>query len=47
MSAGGLIFNGMVTLYFWIGSVYEEKKLAREYGAAYEAYCRRVPRPWN
>jgi protein-S-isoprenylcysteine O-methyltransferase Ste14 len=40
----GLIFNGAATLYFWIGSVYEERRLVEVFGSAYQAYRRRVPR---
>ncbi len=44
MTAGSLIFYAAITLYFWIGSYYEERKLARDYGRPYEEYTRRVPR---
>ena len=44
MTLNGLIFNLLVTLYFWIGSSYEEKRLETEFGAAYTAYKQRVPR---
>jgi protein-S-isoprenylcysteine O-methyltransferase Ste14 len=30
--------------YFWIGSIFEERKLVREFGDAYRDYQRRVPR---
>lgn len=40
----GLIFNGVVTLYFWIGSIYEERRLAETFGLAYQRYRRQVPR---
>jgi protein-S-isoprenylcysteine O-methyltransferase Ste14 len=33
-----------VHAYFWIGSIFEERKLVREFGEAYRDYQRRVPR---
>ncbi len=33
-----------VHAYFWIGSIFEERKLVREFGDAYRDYQRRVPR---
>ena len=44
MTANSLTFNAGVTLYFWIGSVFEERKLVLEFGDAYREYQRRVPR---
>jgi protein-S-isoprenylcysteine O-methyltransferase Ste14 len=44
MTVGSLIFYTAVTLYFWLGSIYEERKLAAGYGDAYRAYQQRVPR---
>lgn len=44
MTVGSLVFYTAVTLYFWLGSIYEERKLAAGYGAEYQAYQRRVPR---
>ncbi len=44
MSIGSFIFYAAITLYFWIGSIYEERKLIRDYGQPYEAYIARVPR---
>jgi protein-S-isoprenylcysteine O-methyltransferase Ste14 len=35
---------GLSTLYFVIGSVHEERRLVAEFGAAYRAYQRQVPR---
>lgn len=32
------------TLYFYIGSIFEERKLVREFGAAYRQYQTQVPR---
>ena len=34
----------LCTLYFWIGSIYEERKLVQRFGSAYEEYQKRVPR---
>ena len=36
--------NVLITLYFYIGSVFEENKLLVEFGEAYADYQRRVPR---
>jgi protein-S-isoprenylcysteine O-methyltransferase Ste14 len=33
-----------VHVYFWIGSIFEERKLVREFGDTYRDYQRRVPR---
>jgi protein-S-isoprenylcysteine O-methyltransferase Ste14 len=35
---------GLITLYFVVGSVHEEGRLVTEFGAAYRAYQRQVPR---
>jgi protein-S-isoprenylcysteine O-methyltransferase Ste14 len=34
----------LFTLYFYFGSIYEERRLVAEFGEAYEAYRRQVPR---
>jgi protein-S-isoprenylcysteine O-methyltransferase Ste14 len=34
----------LCALYFWIGSIYEERKLVKRFGSAYEEYRKRVPR---
>lgn len=34
----------LCALYFWIGSIYEERKLIKRFGSEYEEYRRRVPR---
>jgi protein-S-isoprenylcysteine O-methyltransferase Ste14 len=39
-----LIFNVGATLYFWIGSIYEERRLLAAFGDAYRAYKKEVPR---
>lgn len=36
--------NVLIALYFWIGSILEERKLLAEFGAAYAEYQRHVPR---
>lgn len=38
-----LAFNLSATLYFWIGAVFEERKLVQEFGQAYVDYRRRTP----
>jgi len=42
MTVGTLIFNGLATLYFGLGSIHEERRLAAAYGEAYREYQRRV-----
>jgi protein-S-isoprenylcysteine O-methyltransferase Ste14 len=39
----------LFSLYFYIGSFFEERRLLAEFGAAYQAYQQRVPRliPWT
>jgi protein-S-isoprenylcysteine O-methyltransferase Ste14 len=44
MTTNVLAFNLCATLYFWIGSIFEERKLAAEFGEAYRAHQRQVPR---
>jgi protein-S-isoprenylcysteine O-methyltransferase Ste14 len=44
MTLSMLLFNLVATAYFWIGSGYEEKRLAAAFGDRYEAYRKRVPR---
>lgn len=48
MTPNRLALNLGITLYFWIGSIYEERKLVRDFGEAYRAHQTRVPRllPW-
>jgi protein-S-isoprenylcysteine O-methyltransferase Ste14 len=38
-----LALNVVITLYFWIGAYYEERRLAANFGEAYREYQRRVP----
>lgn len=38
-----LIFNVLTTIYFWIGSRYEERRLEAIFGEAYREYRLRVP----
>ncbi|MFQ5398063.1 MAG: NnrU family protein [Anaerolineae bacterium] len=44
MTLNTLIFNVLVTLYFWIGAYYEERRLAAFFGEEYQNYQRSVPR---
>ena len=44
MTLSSLLFNIVATLYFWIGSIYEERRLTAEFGDKYRAYRRNVPR---
>lgn len=38
-----LITCSMITLYTWVGTIWEEKKLRAEFGEAYAAYQQAVP----
>lgn len=38
-----LITCSMITLYTWIGTLWEEKKLRKEFGEEYAAYQKKVP----
>ena len=49
-----MTFNQMMlyiafSLYLWVGAIFEERKLAREFGTIYADYQRRVPMliPWK
>jgi len=42
MALNGLIFNILVTIYFWIGATYEEKRLQVEFGQDYVEYQQNV-----
>jgi protein-S-isoprenylcysteine O-methyltransferase Ste14 len=43
MTLGVFLFNILATLYFWIGSIYEERRLLAAFGEAYKEYKRTVP----
>jgi len=44
MTTSTLTLFILFTLYFYVGSIYEERRLVAEFGAAYENYRRQVPR---
>lgn len=51
MSLNWLAFAVSCHVYFYLGSIFEERKLVREFGVAYRVYQQRVPRlvpqPWR
>lgn len=51
MTVPSLLMAAACTAYFIIGSIYEERRLVAQFGAAYVAYQQRVPRflprPWR
>jgi protein-S-isoprenylcysteine O-methyltransferase Ste14 len=51
MSMNWLAFAVGCNVYFFVGSIFEERKLVREFGNAYRVYQQRVPRllprPWR
>lgn len=49
MTLSSLVLNLFALAYFWIGSIYEERRLVREFGDVYRSYQARVPRlvPWK
>jgi protein-S-isoprenylcysteine O-methyltransferase Ste14 len=49
MTANLLVTYLLISLYFYIGSIYEERRLLAEFGQAYREYQRCVPRliPWR
>jgi protein-S-isoprenylcysteine O-methyltransferase Ste14 len=51
MSLNWLAFAVSCHVYFFVGSIFEERKLVREFGDAYRLYQQRVPRllprPWQ
>jgi protein-S-isoprenylcysteine O-methyltransferase Ste14 len=51
MSLNWLAFVVSCHVYFFVGSIFEERKLVREFGDAYRRYQQRVPRllphPWR
>lgn len=44
MTLASFVFYLLATVYFYIGSIYEERKLAASFGDDYHAYQQRVPR---
>lgn len=44
MTVNLLALFALFTLYFYLGSLHEERRLVAEFGAAYESYQRSVPR---
>ena len=44
MTPNLFVLNLGLTAYFWIGSIFEERKLVQDFGEAYRAHQRRVPR---
>lgn len=42
MTLNGLIFNVLMSIYFWIGATYEEKRLEIEFGQEYVEYKKNV-----
>jgi protein-S-isoprenylcysteine O-methyltransferase Ste14 len=44
MTVNRLAFLIGVTIYFYVGSIFEERKLVAEFGEAYREYQRRAPR---
>ncbi len=45
-TANGLAFAVAASLYLWLGSVHEERRLLTVYGAAYRRYREATPRFW-
>lgn len=43
MTLNLLLFNVLATLYFWIGSLHEERRLLAEFGEEYRHYQQEVP----
>ena len=44
MTWSTLLFNVLSTIYFWVGSIYEERRLISTFGIEYSRYQQRVPR---
>jgi protein-S-isoprenylcysteine O-methyltransferase Ste14 len=44
MTVNLLVLFALFTLYFYLGSIHEERRLVAEFGEAYEEYRRHVPR---
>jgi protein-S-isoprenylcysteine O-methyltransferase Ste14 len=51
MTTGVLVLNAGITVYLYVGSAFEERKLVRRFGPAYQRYRRQIPRmipiPWK
>jgi len=49
MTLNQALLYAAFTLYLWVGAIFEERKLVREFGEVYRDYQRRVPMliPWN
>lgn len=49
MTLNQALLYAAFTLYLWVGAIFEERKLAREFGEVYRDYQRRVPMfiPWK
>ena len=49
MTLNLFILYGAFTLYFYLGAIFEERKLVRQFGPAYQAYQQNVPMliPWK
>jgi protein-S-isoprenylcysteine O-methyltransferase Ste14 len=49
MTVNLLVTYFLISLYFYVGSIYEERRLLAEFGSAYREYQRCVPRliPWR
>lgn len=46
MTLNRLVAYGLVTVYFYVGSLHEERRLAQTFGLSYRTYQQRVPRLW-
>lgn len=46
MTLNRLVLYGLVTVYFYVGSLHEERRLTQTFGLSYRAYQQRVPRLW-
>ncbi|MGQ9516068.1 MAG: methyltransferase family protein [Anaerolineae bacterium] len=44
MTVNRLLLTALVSLYFYLGSIHEERRLTVEFGEAYRQYQRQVPR---
>ncbi|NJN97397.1 MAG: hypothetical protein HC875_26600 [Anaerolineales bacterium] len=44
MTLNLLVTYLLLTLYFYVGTFFEERRLLMEFGSAYRAYQQRVPR---